>query len=369
MTFKIFDSINSIKEEQWNKLVHENDPFNNYHFYKALEESQSIGVDRGFSPKILTIFDGVDLVAAMVVYAKNHSYGEYIFDWSWAEFYQKHNYRYYPKLVSQNPFSPVTNRTILLEDNKYLKPIIDELQNISNEQIYSSTHLLFLEEEELDYFPNNYKIRHSFQYHWKNRNYESFNSFLDTIKTKKKKQILKERKTPLMIKEVPEEELSQYSSIFYDLYINTITKKHSHPYLNEKFFKYIFTHMKKNILLNIAIENDSIVAASLFFKGGEKLYGRYWGCLKDYENLHFELCYYQGIEYCIDNKINTFEAGAQGEHKIQRGFIPVLTYSAHNIKAPEFRAPIESFIEEEKQQIEELLPELSKKLPFKNLKE
>jgi predicted N-acyltransferase len=369
VTFKIFDSINSIKEEQWNKLVHENDPFNNYHFYKALEESQSIGIDRGFAPKYLALFNQESLVAAMAVFAKNHSYGEYIFDWSWADFYQKHNYPYYPKLVVQNPFSPVTNRTILFSDEKYVSKIISKLQEISNNPSYSSMHLLFLEEHELSWIPKDFKIRHSFQYHWKNDSYKSFDDFLNSLKSKKKKQILKERRTTLNILEVPSKELENYSTIFYKLYINTISKKHSHAYLNEDFFKYIFRNLSEDILLKVALENDQLVAASLFFKGRNKLYGRYWGCLKEFENLHFELCYYQGIEYCIANNIDTFEAGAQGEHKIQRGFRPVKTLSAHKIYNENFKVPIEDFIEEESIQIDSLLKELQKKLPFKSLKE
>jgi predicted N-acyltransferase len=367
MTIKIINSINNIKEKMWNKLVHEDDPFNQYHFLKALEDSGSVSSQKGFSPSYLLVFDGEELTAAMVNYVKEHSYGEYIFDWAWADFYQRHQREYYPKIVSQNPFSPVTHRTFLYKDTSSLKRLLNKYNEIATKE-ENSAHLLFLEKEELTLVPDQFKLRKSFQYHWSNKNYTTFEHFLSEMKTKKRKQILKERKTDLLIREISEEDLESYTSVFYEMYVKTIMKKHSYAYLNEFFFKYIFKNLKEHIVLIGAFNSDNqMVAASLYLKGKNKLYGRYWGALEEHNNLHFELCYYQGIEYCIRNNITTFEAGAQGEHKIQRGFRPVLTHSAHYINDPLFRAPIYNFIDEEADQIKELLPQLSKKLPFKNI--
>mgnify|MGYP000642771301 CR=1 FL=1 len=367
MTIQILDSINSIKEASWNKLVHENDPFNDYHFHKALEDSNSIGQNKGFIPKYITITRGDELVAAMAYYVKMHSYGEYIFDWAWADFYKKYGYDYYPKVVAQNPYSPITNRTFLYSDKSILPQLTKAFLDISKSTHFSSSHILFLEKDEIGIIPDEFKIRSSFQYHWNNDGYESFDHFLSTLKNKKKKQIIKERSiSGLQIKEIPKEELGKHTNTFYNFYLQTIDKKYSHAYLNEDFFTYLFKNMKENIVLFGAFnDKDDLVAAALYLKGKTKLYGRYWGSREKYKNLHFELCYYQGIEYCIRNKIEVFEAGAQGEHKIQRGFTPTIIYSAHLIQDQQFKIPIYNFIDEESEQIRELLPELSKKLPFK----
>ncbi|WP_127714270.1 peptidogalycan biosysnthesis protein [Halobacteriovorax sp. HLS] len=367
MSIKVIDSINDIKESDWNKLVHENDPFNQYHFFKALEDSGSIGAERGIKPQYILSFQDNELKAAMVLFSKMHSYGEYIFDWAWADFFQRNAKSYYPKLVSQHPYSPVTNRTFISMCSKSTNELLTYLSDVSKDSLYSSTHLLFLESTELEIIPISFKIRHSFQYHWKNENYDSFSHYLETFKTKKKKQILKERNTELHIRNISCEELGKYTDEFYELYLSTVDKKGAHAYLNRSFFASIFKNMPQQLLLIGAFKDERLVAASLFFKGREKLYGRYWGCLDMYSNLHFELCYYQGIDYCIKNKIDIFEAGAQGEHKIQRGFKPVLTYSAHFINDDTLAKPIYHFVDEEKEQTKFYIQELSKKLPFKKI--
>lgn len=367
MQVEIFSSIDHIKESEWNQLIHPNDIFNSYHFHKALEISKCIGKERGQVPHYITISKNGELKAACVVYQKDHSYGEYIFDWAWADLYQRYGRNYYPKLTAQNPFTPATNRTFLFKEEEYLEKIILEVEILATAINSSSNHFLFLEENETGILPKNYKLRTSFQYHWKNYSYQNFESFLSRMKSRKAKQIRKERKTNLTIREVPPESLKDYAQVFYSLYTSTIQKKHSHAYLNLDFFEYIFTHLTASINLIVAYDNNSLVAASLFFVGRDKLYGRYWGAVEEYNNLHFELCYYQGIETCIREGIATFEAGAQGEHKIPRGFEPTKTYSAHKIYDNNFRSPIYNFIDEECRQIDELLPELAKKLPFKNI--
>ncbi len=365
MQVKSFTSINDIKESDWDQLIHPDDIFNKYHFHKALEVSNCIGVQRSQIPYYITIFEGIELKAACVVYIKEHSYGEYIFDWAWADLYSRYGEEYYPKLIAQNPFTPATNRTFLTDDSKYIEILNNEIQKISKDLNVSSKHLLFLEKEEIPHLSSDFQLRSSFQYHWRNKDYTSFDHFLSHLKSRKAKQIRKERKTELNIKDISGDDLSKYASIFYELYISTIAKKNSYAYLNFEFFEYIFKHMKNSIRLVAAFKDDLLVAASLYFIGENKLYGRYWGARQEFRNLHFELCYYQGIDIAIKNKLSTFEAGAQGEHKIPRGFEPTKTYSAHVIYDGRFQQPIYNFILEEEKQIDSIIPELNQRLPFK----
>lgn len=366
MQVKLFPSIKHIRESDWDQLIHADDIFNKYHFHLALEVSNCIGKERSQIPIYLTIFENESLKAACVLYIKGHSYGEYIFDWSWADLYSRYGHNYYPKLIAQNPFTAATNRTFIFSKEIYANRLIEEIKLIEEKYECSSTHLLFLDSNEIDLVSKDYKIRESFQYHWINQGYKNFEDFLLKLKSRKAKQIRKERRTDLLIKEIGQDELNHYSSIFYKLYIQTIAKKNSYAYLNEIFFNHIFTNMSEEIKLIAAFKDDQLVAASLFFIGENKIYGRYWGALEKHKNLHFELCYYQGIELSIKNNIEKFEAGAQGEHKISRGFIPTKTYSAHKIVDENFRAPIYNFIDEESSQIDELFVELNDRLPFRS---
>lgn len=233
---------------------------------------------------------------------------------------------------------------------------------------FSSSHFLFLSPEEIKVFQSqNYMIRESIQYHFFNLDYKNFEDFLVSLKNKKAKTIRNERFYPqLSIKQYTGDELTEvHAKRMYQFYMSTIVNKNSHDYLNESFFKLIFKNLKNRILYIEASESDAPIAGSLFFYDHEKLYGRYWGSSSYVENLHFELCYYQGIDFCIKKNLKVFEAGAQGEHKITRGFKPVRTYSAHKIKHPGFRQAIFDFIEAEKKQVEYSIAKLSEYLPFK----
>ncbi|ATH08529.1 hypothetical protein BIY24_11380 [Halobacteriovorax marinus] len=366
MEVQIFNSINDIKEIDWNQLVHSDDIFNKYHFHRALENSKSIGAERGQLPFYITIREDKELQAACVVYLKTHSYGEYIFDWSWADFVERSGHSYYPKLVAQNPFTPVINRKFL-GDLQFIPQLLEEIDTLAKNLKCSSTHLLFLENNESKKVSDSYKSRSSFQYHWKNRDYKSFEHFLNSLKSRKSKQIRKERDSDLLIKVIEGSELSNFGSKFYALYQSTIDKKRSFAYLTPEFFNYIFNHLQESTMLIAAFKEQNLVAASLFFKGEKKLYGRYWGALEEYKNLHFELCYYQGIEYSIKYNYETFEAGAQGEHKIPRGFEPTLINSAHCIYNELFQEPIYKFIDQEALEVEKIISELSHRLPFKKV--
>lgn len=334
---------------------------NEENFWKilsALQDSGSIGQDTGW---LLQKFEKDN--STLVTFIKSHSYGEYIFDWGWAEAYERYGIPYYPKLTSMIPFTPVTTPHFFGSD----APLLDH-DKFLNEQRLSSAHFLFLPQGEIEIFHgHNYLIRESLQYQFLNEGLEDFEEFLCTLKSRKAKTLRKERYFPdLSIKRYTGQDLKPgHAQRMYEFYISTIVNKNSFDYLNQKFFEITFERMKDNILYIEATKNDTPVAATMFFYDENKIYGRYWGSKKYIPNLHFELCYYQGIDFCLEKKLKVFEAGAQGEHKIARGFRPVKIYSAHKIKHEAFREAIRNFIETEKTQVEKNLKELSEFLPYK----
>lgn len=355
-----------INKTDWDKHQPESNPFLNYEFMDALIKSQSVKTETGWTPAFLKNDHGI-----LMSFIKTHSYGEYIFDWGWADAYSKHRLAYYPKLTSVLPFTPVTTQHFLMKtfNEEYANILLKEhIQSYVNSSV-SSTHFLFLSPHEIPIFKKqDFLIRESIQYHFFNPGYKSFEDFLGHLKSKKAKNIRHERNFEnLSIKKFTGQELTQeHAKRMYQFYISTIANKNSYDYLNEEFFKLIFSNLSKNILYIEAYINEIPVAGSLFFYDHEKLYGRYWGSNIYIDNLHFELCYYQGIDFCIEKKISVFEAGAQGEHKIARGFRPIRTYSAHKIKHPAFSVAISQFIETEKIHVNASIEKLSKYLPFKN---
>ena len=354
-----------ITKTEWVKHQPQDNPFLNYEFTDALLKSQSIKSETGWTPAFLQNENGV-----LLNFIKSHSYGEYIFDWAWAEAYSRHGVPYYPKMTSLIPFTPVTTQHFLM--HHFNEEHASELLKAHVQQYLlsevSSTHFLFLSPNEIGIFKkHDFLIRESIQYHFFNPGYKSFEDFLSHLKTKKAKNIKNERNFKnIVIKKYTGTELTiDHARQMYQFYISTIVNKNSHNYLNEKFFELIFTNMSQNILYIEASIEDFVVAGSLFFFDSEKLYGRYWGSNQYIENLHFELCYYQGIDFCIENNISVFEAGAQGEHKIARGFRPVQVFSAHKIKHPVFFKAISEFIETEKIHLKVVIEKLSESLPFK----
>jgi predicted N-acyltransferase len=354
-----------MKKELWDQFQPDHNPFLKFEFFNALVESRCIDDDSGWTPIVQSKDYGL-----LINYVKDHSYGEYIFDWSWAEAFSKHGIPYYPKLTSMIPFTPVTAQHFLIKpfDEQKAIGLLSAHDEFFNRGNYSSSHFLFITEEEINVFKScGYCIRESMQYHFHNPELASFDHFLSLLKTKKAKNILHERQFPgLNILQYTGDSLtSEHAKRMYQFYISTIANKNSYAYLNEKFFELIFRDMKENILYIEAADDARIVAGSLFFYDEETLYGRYWGTNTYINNLHFEMCYYQGIEYCIQKKLKKFEAGAQGEHKIARGFRPVRTFSAHKIKHPGFQTAIQNFIEEEKKHLAHSVAELTSYLPYK----
>lgn len=359
--------IAGISKEAWENIRPRLNPFLKYDFFEALSLSGCIGPESGWVPKVLTTDDQS---AGIFSFAKSHSYGEYIFDWGWADAFNKYGIAYYPKLTSMVPFTPVTTPHFLMPEFNLEKALelLAKYEAFYLTEEFSSSHFLFLSPEEISFFESQgYLIRESIQFHFINEGYESFEHFLAALKGRKAKQIRQERQHPkLKISCYTRDQLTtQHGERMYQFYISTIEGKNSFDYLNEAFFKNIFSSMKENILYVEATSDDSPVAGALFFYDSETLYGRYWGADSFYQKLHFELCYYQGIDFCLKNGLKKFEAGAQGPHKIARGFRPSRVYSAHKIKHPGFQQAIEQFIQTEKLQVNLALNEYAKALPFK----
>jgi len=369
MAIKIYNNIADIGETTWQGLKPPLCPFLDYAFLQGLEQSNSIGPKNGWNPQYLALLDSTDK-GILYFFEKHNSYGEYIFDWDWANAYHQQGIDYFPKFTSMIPFTPViTPHFIMKKFNENLAhQLLDNFEQNYRQGDSSSAHFLFLSPEELPLFKaRNYLLRESIQYHFYNDNYSDFESLLGVFKRKKAKQIIRERKSieSLHIESITGDNLTtQHALQMYRFYNSTIINKGAIPYLNQEFFIHIFASMQDNILYIQASEADKLIAGALYFYDSKRLYGRYWGAFVDYPNLHFELCYYRGIEFCIEKKLSVFEAGAQGEHKISRGFKPIRTYSAHLLKNQVFKQAIEKFITNEKEMVGKTIEHLSRMLPF-----
>lgn len=358
----------------WQRLENEDFPFTDFEFIDALESSGSLGKESGWQTLHLVVKDEHGPAGVLLNYLKYHSYGEYIFDWEWARFYQRYGKEYYPKLLSALPFTPATGPRILLRegvDGSARDALIKAQRKLGDQLNLSSDHALFITDEEAKAFARNgYAIRHSMQYHWINRGFRDFQDYLEAFVGKRRRDISRERQRAashgLRLEYLTGNDLKQaHAEAMYKLYHETTEKKGAIPYLKAEFFERVFATMPDRILLTAAFAGNEMTAAALNFKKGKKIFGRYWGSFSDYRDLHFELCYYMPIEYALREKLDVFEAGAQGEHKIQRGFLPATTLSAHYIRDEAFRKAIESYIEEEKAAIGEAHSEITQKGPFR----
>ncbi|WP_443643072.1 GNAT family N-acetyltransferase [Candidatus Levibacter sp. Uisw_134_01] len=363
MKIELASSLSNIDKNQWNKLNICNHPFTSYEFLNALETSNSVSTKTGWTPKHILVKNAANnLIGASPNYLKMHSYGEYIFDHSWANAFENAGGQYYPKLLSAIPFTPATGPRILLSPQKKKNDEIFKLIIFTYEQLVknnnlSSAHMNFITKQLSDTLnKRNWIKREGLQFHWYNKKYQSFDDFLGELKSTKRKAIKKERKKineyGLTIERLTGDALNvKIWDSFYEFYLSTIDKKWGGAYLTKDFFYSINRSMKNKILLVIAKKNNDIIAGALNFVGENTLYGRNWGSKLDVPFLHFELCYYQAIEYAIENKIQIVEAGAQGHHKIQRGYIATSTYSAHYIQNDSFDKAIRGFVEMEANEI------------------
>ncbi len=372
---RFITSISEVSSNDWDALPSNQSPFLNYSFLKALEDSNSVSKQTGWQPYHLVVLSDNRLVGAIPLYLKSHSYGEYVFDFQWAEAYQQAGGLYYPKMLTAVPFTPCSDPRILLLEatpSELVQLMIDAIKVEAKRLNSSSFHLLFPDNpEQIDSETTGLLKRQGVQYHWFNNEYRSFDDFLSRLKAKPRKNIRRERRqvnqSGCHFKVIEGANISDDDwSLFYRFYINTYRKRSgNHGYLNQDFFQQIGKEMPNSIVLIAAYNNEQMIAASLFFKNEYRLYGRYWGCLQEYDSLHFETCYYQGIEYCIKYGLEHFDAGAQGEHKIKRGFIPVKTFSFHWLQNSSFQAAIKDFLTEEVVYVDQAMQSLTERSPYK----
>jgi predicted N-acyltransferase len=373
-------SIDHVDEAAWRAIEPPDFPFFDLEFLRALERSGSVGGASGWEPVYLVCKNGERLLGALPLYLKTNSYGEYVFDWEWAQAYGEHGLPYYPKLVAAVPFTPATGPKLLVPHDAgeagraaVARTLLDAAREIGDEYGVSSSHALFLPERELaDFTQHGFAVRHSLQFHWRNRGYGSFSDYLDALMSKRRRQIKRERRQlegeGLAIERLTGEAPGpEHAATMYRFYLGTFDRKWGFPYLTGAFFREVFQTMRDRVLLVLARDGPTRrpVAGALFFFKGRSLYGRYWGAAEERRNLHFELCYYQGIEFAIERRLELFEAGAQGEHKLARGFLPTLTYSAHEIRHPGFRRAIERYIAEEKELLAGALAEYARHDPYR----
>ena len=373
---QVFHSLREVLPESWNRLIGDAFPFAEYDYLLALEEGHCVGIEPGWEPRYLTLWEGKQLQAACYLYRKTNSNGEYIFDWDWANAYQRYGQRYFPKLTSAVPFTPATGPKLLVaadasNPRELQRQLLASALELAQQEGCSSLHFLFIPAEEREiYEAAGLLLRHSFQFHWQNQGYGSFEDFLSRLRSKRRKEILRERRQVqeqgLEIILLRGEEIEpKLCRVMYDFYLTTIDRKWAMPYLSYEFFQYIFTHFRDQLVLALARKQGRWVAGTINYHKGPHLFGRYWGCRQDFRSLHFELCYYRLIEYAIEQGVQRFEAGAQGAHKIQRGFLPNLTYSAHWIAHPAFHRAIGEFIEEEKRSIQNNIEENPELSPYR----
>ena len=342
----------------------------------ALESSASIGGNSGWQPFHLVIYKHSEPVGVLPLYKKSHSYGEYVFDFAWANAYQQHGLEYYPKLIAAIPFTPVTGARLMLDDSveqSELIPILcQEMSKQLNRLKLSSIHWLFVEKPISEQLNTQQHIqRLSVQFQWFNRHYSSFDDYLNHFNSRKRKSVKKERlkvtDQGVAVVRIHGDQLTEENmDFFYHCYKQTYLKRSGHEgYLTQAFFQQIFNTMPENLMLVIAYKETQAIASALFVYDQNQLCGRYWGALQDVPSLHFECCYYQGIEFCIEQDIGVFNPGTQGEHKILRGFEPIYCYSNHSLKELAFHEAVARFVDQEKKQIQAYKDNASSLLPFR----
>ena len=367
---QVLDSLASVSAPEWDALAGRH-PLLRHAFLHALHESGSACADTGWAPCYLVLRNGGALRAAMPLYLKSHSYGEYVFDWAWADAYQRHGLSYYPKLLCAVPFTPVTGSRLLAADAGERETLAQAAIDFARDAGVSSLHCLFpLPAEARVLSDAGMMLRSTVQFHWRNEGFADFDDFLSRMNHDKRKKIRQERRrlrdAGISFRWVGGAEATPADwRFFVECYNRTYRAHHSTPYLNLDFFERIAQSMPENLLLILAMREGKPIAAAFNVFGEQALYGRYWGTREFHSGLHFEACYYQAIEFCIANRIPAFEGGAQGEHKLARGLLPVQTDSAHWLARPEFSDAVAQFLQRETRGIEHYVDELAEHSPFK----
>ena len=372
LQIKLIRGIGEIDPAAWDACIPAGQPFLHHAFLEVLEQSGSATGETGWLPLHLVVERDRELLGCAPMYLKSHSYGEYVFDWGWANAYEHAGGRYYPKLQVAVPFTPVPGPRLLVRpDAGPAEIVVEGLAGAANQLEVSSLHVTFCQEHEWAALGRaGFLQRTGVQYHWQNRGYESFDHFLDGLKSSRRKNIRKERQR--VAQQGVELETLTGAAItpdvwqaFYPFYLKTVDKRWGSAYLTRRFFELLGERMADRVVLVMARHQGRYVGGALNLRDDHALYGRVWGCREEFEFLHFEACYYAAIDFAIAHGLARVEAGAQGQHKLQRGYEPVTTYSAHWLRDPGFRDAVERFLREERRQIAHQHEELRELLPYR----
>lgn len=368
---KIAGSVGALDKDQWNGLAGASNPFMRHEFLTALEDSGSVGAGTGWQPAPIIIEnERGTLVGALPSYLKGHSQGEYVFDHAWADAYERAGGQYYPKLVIAAPFTPATGPRILAAGPEYAVPLLRAAEQMCAQNGLSSAHATFVDPDQRKLFESaGWLLRADIQYHWENGNFAEFDDFLAQLASRKRRAIRKERAAAqegVDIVHLSGGDIEErHWDAFWEFYQDTGARKWGQPYLTREAFSLLGERMADNLLMILAMDKGEPIAGALNFIGDDVLYGRYWGCNRDKRFLHFELCYYQAIDAAIARGLSTVEAGAQGGHKLARGYAPVETWSAHWIADAGFRNAIADFLKRERKGVSAEQLFLGQKTPFR----
>lgn len=374
MKIQVHSTIESIRAADWNRLAGSN-PFLQHEFLAALEHSGCTTAQTGWQPTHLTCTEPQGrLSGALPLFLKSHSYGEYVFDWAWADAWARLGLRYYPKLTAAVPFSPVTGPRLLLgprpENREVVRALIAQTQDMATSCFVSSIHCLFLESSEAQqWIAMGFMLRKGCQLRWQNRGFQCFDDYLNTLSADKRKKIRRERRRirdagihhqTLTGHELDDRNLASVCRFYSATYI-----KHGRPaYLNQAFFAEIRRTLPASLVVTLAFKGSTAIAAAVCFRDADTLYGRHWGCEQEFHSLHFETCYYQGIDYCIRERMSGFDPGTQGAHKLSRGFKAGPACSTHWIAEPALRKPIADALQRDNRNFDARLSEMNEPLPF-----
>jgi len=376
---EVQSSMRDVLAQDWDALLNaqtEPNPFMRHAYLSAMEESGSASAKSGWKLQLVTLRhilppQAGQLAGAAVLYIKPHSYGEYVFDWAWADAYQRHGLNYYPKAVSAVPFTPVPGSRLLADSDQSKSALLSAMVELAQNEDWSSLHLLFLSNDDLQVTETaGWLSRHTVQFHWHNAAYDDFEDFLRALNQEKRKKIKQERRkvaeAGVIFKPFEGDQIQSADwDFFYQCYAQTYFEHGNAPYLNRDFFQRMQDTMPDNWVLFIAEKNGQRMACSLIGLGNNVAYGRYWGALERVDCLHFEACYYQPIAWCIAKGVERFEGGAQGEHKMARALLPVKANSAHWLAHPGFADAVEKYLEKEGHGVAAYLENLEGRSPLK----
>lgn len=376
MRAQIIETVSMVPASAWNRLQGSEYPFLRHEFLNALETTGCVGPGTGWHPCHAVIFDDKDrLIGALPLYQKTNSWGEFVFDFAWADAYRQTGLRYYPKLVSAVPYTPATSPRILLtadcDQAATFDRLIDTARDVVAKLNLSSLHLLFpTREQAMQLDRLGFLIRKDCQFHWQNRGYANFEDFLAELTSIKRKKLRRERRRvaefgiSIRVLHGDEIDTATWAKIM-PLYASSFWRRGREPYLNQAFFTTITRALPRQIVVFLAFYQEEPIAVAVCFRSADTLYGRYWGSSGRYHSLHFETCYYQGIDYCITNGLSRFEPGTQGEHKIARGFVPTETWSAHCLSHPQFAAAIDDYVDRERDYIDDYIDAVQGHVPYR----